>query len=1752
MALRNGSGYTILLWCCLLLLEPKGVLTQDETQTPRLNCSQFQIDDAMGNTKDVVVNTSALNSVANDLQFLFECVPPNQSIIFDVPFIRANRTIVIDKPVSLEASESVGRAAFGCPPGTGIFDIQSHGVTMLNLVFSNCAGVGEPVVKVSECGTEPNPVSMIGVEFVSIANSNGSAGVEVSGCNVRMRDSVFRNCFGRHGAALDIQEGSSVVIENATFLNNTASMNGAAVRLLSSAAVINVSNFSSNSARMQGGAVFTEGNANLTINGCMFNSNIAGFQGGALFAESDSLSNITIAKSEFVLNTADGSAVNVTEAISKWSNYSFSFPVPSGGAVELRGTGIQCNIRDGSSFFRNSVAGSGGAIDASTISLLTIDSSSFRGNQAWSGGSIFARISTVRIAKTNFTENSVRVSQKIGGAIASFSNTLELDTCSFINNFASQGGAIMGFTGDKTVARGCTLTGNNATQGGAVSLFDKAQLDMADCTCSDNIAHGASFGLAGVVQLFDGSQATVRSSSFRNNSANLGGVFYLDSFGSIELESSVFTQNNAGFAGGAVFARGADVKVTNCSFDGNTAALFGGAIQMRTPADANVSEVLYVSETNFTRNSVWRSELSVAAGGAVFCGDFTRLEIAIEEQLEEELIVDAVEQLAVAKGKLDCAFSFVRFVGNTARQGGAISSVSTPSLSLDFVDFFENSADQDGGALFLRMGGGVEPQQLEDPDTYVSGGNLSFSNNVAMRGGAAFSGVDTYSATASLLRSSVSVNDVSRTNKDGQNGNEDDVFFQDCIFTGNSAKFSGGAWYSQRTRVGCRNCTYSGNAAEQVAGGALHMTGQSVYHGRNVTLQGNEATTGAAIYASNSVIDLVVAQARQNAARGDGGAVYISTLTSTSFRFGLVSLLENMTIENNSASVGAGIYFLRKTDSQPGSPSALQYLAVAGTIIAGNNAHRAGPALFTNSPEKVDVCCSCVLNKTFFGPPVGDSNYFNPNLRVGVDDIVRVSRSGIAENPYPCPETWINNTVSVEGESGAVATQANSTRICIGNTTCSDEGRTLRILNHTSGTDLENVTIELLDIFGFRAFGQESQVSISSQDPRVLLSGQLLENFNTGTHLSSIRLVARINNTYNLSLAFHPIKLNPEVIQVAVRGCLPGEELDDNGEGCTACGEGLYNFNPADGCLECPDDASCQGHTATPRNGFWHSTSKSIQMHECILPSKCAFVGRATTLRAQAFQAHLNGSILPFQDNEIYTQCVNGHHGVLCGACDEDFGKVRSGECIDCGSHAKDIAISILLALWLLFLIVLLMKNVLTVHRGESTSNVKNAANQQCGTLEEALEGGPQGSHSHVVQAMSFFVAGKSPPEERKQATAQANARDMERLIARGRIFSSEILKILVNFAQVTGIAVFVNAGWTLAVSRVLGGVDFFSSSGQGLFSLECVFDFNSSIPRSVRSAMASVLLPVVLQVLLFIAFALYAVFSNMSFSRLVRRWILVFLAVYYITYTDMTRNVMRILDCTDVDLGQNQPEMSAIATSKYWVQDTDVICRKDDHLILTWALAVPVMLLVIAGFPVGLLAFFLWHRGDLNKRESMETYGFLYWAYRPTYRYWEFMILLRKASMAAVAVFSINIGANMQAALAGVVLVAAVVAHQWARPYVTGGPDLHRMETLSLSCSILAFLSGLIFNDPKTSDKGRIAVSVVVIMAVVVVFSYLVYEYIRASLSRLDTFLEVHGVKVDPKMTLATKIGETLGVIRRVLQDWWNDNHRQKHQLSS
>ncbi len=204
------------------------------------------------------------------------------------------------------------------------------------------------------------------------------------------------------------------------------------------------------------------------------------------------------------------------------------------------------------------------------------------------------------------------------------------------------------------------------------------------------------------------SEGIVSNCSFVENTAKAGGAIAALYVG-LKLSFIVFENN----FNSAVFLSGSPANFTLCTFHGNIAYDFGGAIN-------TYRALLSVISCVFTENEVLGSDSG--GGGAILFGKGTTLTVFNSTFHGNRGSMGG----AISANGFQASLGESRFVGNSGFAGGAVELYSS-YVVLEKCQFEWNSADGEGGALFIDLNSNVTMNQTH------------FVNNTATAGGAIFS-----------------------------------------------------------------------------------------------------------------------------------------------------------------------------------------------------------------------------------------------------------------------------------------------------------------------------------------------------------------------------------------------------------------------------------------------------------------------------------------------------------------------------------------------------------------------------------------------------------------------------------------------------------------------------------------------------------------------------------------------------------------------------------------------------------------------------------------------------------------------------------------------------------------------------------------------------------------------------------------------------------------------------------------------------
>ena len=297
------------------------------------------------------------------------------------------------------------------------------------------------------------------------------------------------------------------------------------------------------------------------------------------------------------------------------------------------------------------------------------------------------------------------------------------------------------------------------------------------------------------------------------------------------------------------------------------------------------------------------------------------------------------------------------------------------------------------------------------------------------------------------------------------------------------------------------------------------------------------------------------------------------------------------------------------------------------------------------------------------------------------------------------------------------------------------------------------------------------------------------------------------------------------------------------------------------------------------------------------------------------------------------------------------------------------------------------------------------------------------------------------------------------------------------------------------------------------LVAVDCWFGTENDPPRSVIRSVIHLTVPAGLLIFYMALWIFVTRRVNENIWYFIKRALLSFLAVAYMTYVSVTKTGVNILNCVDV-------HDSIIAdfdhTTSHWALDTSLECYKGAHGILAAIIGWPIVAAVSFGMPI-ILAYVLIKQRSMDPAKNswlFEATGFLCRAYKDRFVFWESIVMLRKAVLAVLVVFSYPLGTNIQGILAVCMLMLACYTHVCCQPFKERFDRLNTYETASLFITQLIFASGLFFNDDRTSDTSRALLTVLLSVIICGFFLFLLYKLLESADVYLRAVMEDEGIE--------------------------------------
>ena len=318
---------------------------------------------------------------------------------------------------------------------------------------------------------------------------------------------------------------------------------------------------------------------------------------------------------------------------------------------------------------------------------------------------------------------------------------------------------------------------------------------------------------------------------------------------------------------------------------------------------------------------------------------------------------------AIFVAKSNVTITRCTFFNNSADVGGAIYStnyalnnitISNSTFIYNQVPFFDsNQWIYNVGKIRLSAGGAIATF-----NTILSINSSTFTNNTSDTGqGGALS---IQQSSNMMVYHTIFYGNKAKTYGGSVSVRESNICINSSVFLQNQATQGGAMYLSQgaHTAVILRGSIYKENSAKQSGGAVFLDQGTHMYDNHSLFVH-NNATTGGALYAIASEVDLSDSVLSHNQARESGGAIYILQSQPEVAFSGVCNLT------HNSAGTAGGAIYAIESILMPYGGNILHSKTFYELNIAYNEANGSGGGIYLDHSTFVSRSIGSIVNGSF-------------------------------------------------------------------------------------------------------------------------------------------------------------------------------------------------------------------------------------------------------------------------------------------------------------------------------------------------------------------------------------------------------------------------------------------------------------------------------------------------------------------------------------------------------------------------------------------------------------------------------------------------------------------------------------------------------------------------------------------------------------------------------------------------------------------
>ncbi|MGN0798629.1 MAG: hypothetical protein ACI4L7_03615 [Christensenellales bacterium] len=461
-----------------------------------------------------------------------------------------------------------------------------------------------------------NNISVNGTEGNKIANTDGLIWVQNNG-TLKAKGGQISQLTGENGSVTVIEGKAS--FDEISISNCSVSGNGGAIYVANGGDLYFAGNIDSCSATGNGGAIYVESGGtaliagkmklDLTYSQCNI-TNCSAQNGGGIFADGDVVVQRATISGNSATNSGGGIYANNNSSLTIGIDSDITNNKITGSG---RGAGIyskgQLYITDATisgNSFDSATNTYGGGLYAENVSFEIVNTI-FQGNNAESGGAIFASGGAVDLQYCNFLGEAKNNTVKLSNCYAN------LYECLFENISSTEKASALLLDGGSCIMQNCTFNNNifvndtSTDKKGTVNSTG-VLLEMAGCEFTDNGTNGL---LSNVYYNNTDGSARLVYCSFTNGKANGSENSVTISTPNAWVENCTFDNNQEG----GLLLQVSYGVVANCNFTANAK---NGGLKIVEPSSANAN--VEILDCSFLKGGSDKVNSSDSNGGAVFIG----------------------------------------------------------------------------------------------------------------------------------------------------------------------------------------------------------------------------------------------------------------------------------------------------------------------------------------------------------------------------------------------------------------------------------------------------------------------------------------------------------------------------------------------------------------------------------------------------------------------------------------------------------------------------------------------------------------------------------------------------------------------------------------------------------------------------------------------------------------------------------------------------------------------------------------------------------------------------------------------------------------------------------------------------------------------------------------------------------------------------------------------------------------------------